>query len=131
MPRRNKKRFSIKPPSKDPPIQPKPTPRKLDLVERAVSSASKHQIKLKHGAPNLADVNCAIESCLLNINDRDCFPEKMMFSADYYRRIWFTDMKNRTIHDGTWNIYCVIQDGYFFGAYAKITDDRVIKTHKI
>ena len=95
----------MKPPTKDPPIKPTPSPRTLELVERAVTSAHKHHIKLKHGTPNLADGNCAIESCILNINDRDCFPEKMKFSAEYYRKIWFTDMKNRTIHDETWNIY--------------------------
>ena len=105
MPRSNKKKFAMKPPTKDPPIKPIPSPRKLELVERAVRSAYKHHIKLKHGTPNLADGNCAIESCILDINDRDCFPEKMTFSADYYRKIWFTDMKNRTIHDKTWNIY--------------------------
>ena len=77
----------------------------MKIVSRAKASARKHGIKLIHGTPNNSDGNCAIESAIFNINDRDCFPESLIFSADYYRRIWMTDMKNRTIHDKTWNIY--------------------------
>ena len=95
----------MKPPTKDPPTRPSGASSEKQIVIRAVSSASKHGIKLKHGRSNQADGNCAIESCILNINDRDCFTEKLTFSADYYRKLWFTDMKNRTVDDETWNIY--------------------------
>ena len=75
------------------------------MLKQAISSAKKHGIKLKAGTLNKADGNCAIESAILNLNDRDCFGEKLTFSVDYYRRIWATDMKNRTLHDETWKIY--------------------------
>ena len=60
---------------------------KLLIVERAISSAKKHDINLKHGTPNHASGNCAIESAIFNLNDRDCFHEKLPFSVDYYRKI--------------------------------------------
>ena len=75
------------------------------MVIRAISSARYHGLNLKRGTPNGAAGNCAIESALLNLNNRSCFLENLPFSADYYRRIWMTDFKNRTVHDPTWNIY--------------------------
>jgi hypothetical protein len=99
--------FEKQQPTKHPPTLMSTKEEEMVIVKRAIASARKHGIKLKHGTLNQADGNCAIESAILNINDRDCFPEKMMFSADYYRKIWMTDMKNRTLHDKTWNIYSV------------------------
>ena len=64
----------------------------------------KHGIKLREGTPNSANGDCAFESTIYNVNDRDSFPDKLHFSPDYYRRIWMTDMKKRTLHDQTWNI---------------------------
>ena len=75
------------------------------MVVRAVSSARKHGIKLKPGTPTAADGNCAFEAATSNLNDRECFDESLSQSADFYRRIWMTDMKNRTVNDQTWNIY--------------------------
>ena len=75
------------------------------ILERAVSSAKKHGLDLSPGSPNLADGNCALESVVININERSCFHEKLPFSVDYYRRIWVTDFKNRTVDDPTWNVY--------------------------
>ena len=75
------------------------------IFERAVSSAKKHGLELSPGSPNLADGNCAFESVVININERTCFAEKLPFSADYYRRIWVTDFKNKTVDDPTWNVY--------------------------
>ena len=75
------------------------------LTKRAVASAKKHGIGLKPGLENSADGNCAFESVILNINERSSFSMTLPFSADYYRRIWMTDFKNRTIDDTTWNIY--------------------------
>ena len=117
MPRSNKKKFPQKPPTKHPPNQPSPQNRSYQasaiyeveklIVVRSKASAKKHGIKLNEGTPNQADGNCAIESTIFNVNDRDCFPEKLTFSPDYYRKIWMTDMKNRTLYDKTWNIYSI------------------------
>lgn len=111
MPRSNRKKKSqLKPPTKHPPTQESTSfldREELLIAERAIANAKKHGIKLIHGTSNLADGNCAIESAILNVNDRDCFPDQMTFSVDYYRRIWMTDMKNRTLHDRTWNIYSI------------------------
>ena len=111
MPRSNKRKKSpLKLPTKHLPIK-KQTPvlasEGLLIVRRAIASAKKHGIKLMHGNLNLADGNCAIESAILNVNDRDCFSDQMTYTIDYYRRIWMTDMKNRTLHDKTWNIYSI------------------------
>jgi hypothetical protein len=74
-------------------------------VKRAVASAGRHGINLTAGSPVPASGNCAFESVIFNVNDRSCFEEKLSFSPDYYRRIWMTNMKNRTHDDDTWNIY--------------------------
>ena len=79
------------------------------MVLRAVASARRHGISLCEGTLNSADGNCSIESVLFNINDRQCFPDKFTLSADYYRRIWVTDFKNRTSDDPTWKICSSIQ----------------------
>ena len=75
------------------------------MISRAVSSARKHGINLRQGTPNAADGNCALESAIFNVRDRKCFRDKLPLSMNYYRRIWMTDMKNRTVNDETWNIY--------------------------
>ena len=70
----------------------------------AIESAKKHNIKLKPGRVNEAAGNCSYEAVIHNINDRDCFHEKLLMGSQYYRRIWNTDMMNRTL-DGSsfWN----------------------------
>ena len=105
MVRSNKKKFLDKDPGKDPPLKITPNSKDTIMVKRAIRSAQKHGIRLNAGRPNKADGNCAIEASVLNLNDRDCFVEKLTFSVDYYRRIWVTDMKNRTLQDETWKIY--------------------------
>ena len=89
--------FKLRPPSK--PIYPGQSdiakPMSVMML-RALGSAKKHGIDVCPGTMNAADGNCAIESVIYNINDRDCFSETMPFSADYYRRIWMTDFKYRT-----------------------------------
>ena len=79
------------------------------MLKRAISSAKRHGIILAQGTPNKADGNCALESAICNVKDRDCFSDKLPFSVDYYRKIWMTDMKNRTMHDKTWNIYSELE----------------------
>ena len=72
------------------------------IVRRAIVSAARHGIDLVPGRPNPATGNCAFEATIFNINDRQCFNEKLTMSADFYRRIWCTDMKNRSF-DSSFN----------------------------
>ena len=75
------------------------------MIEKAISSAKKHGIDLSPGRLNEARGNCAFESAIFNVNDRKCFKEKYCLAPNYYRQIWVTDMKNRTLTDETWKIY--------------------------
>ena len=75
------------------------------MIKRAIRSGKKHGVTLLPGRFNLATGNCAFESAIYNVNDRNCFEAKFHLSVDYYRRIWATDMKNRTLNDDTWQIY--------------------------
>ena len=132
MPRSNKKKNPQKPPPKHPPQwQPPPKlhhpnsifspqePQALQsstaaiasllknertiMISRAIISAKKHGIKLIHGSSNPGTGDCAFESIIQNINNRPCFQVKFMMPVDYYRKIWVTDMANRTV-DSPWNI---------------------------
>ena len=110
MPRSNKKKSDLKSPTKHPPSQTSSclTSKQSSsnvLVLRAISSARKAGIDLKQGTPIASD----LESAICNLNDRKCFNENLPQSADYYRRIWMTDMKNRTVNDPTWNIYSQVE----------------------
>ena len=62
------------------------------------ASAQKHGINLRHGTTNPGTGDCAFESVIQNINDRPCFRAKVNMSIDYYRRIFVTDMANRTVN---------------------------------
>ena len=68
------------------------------MVARAMASAAKHGITLRHGRTNPGTGDCAFEAIIYNINERPCFKEKFLMSIDWYRRIWVTDMANRTVH---------------------------------
>ena len=115
MPRSNKKKPSQKTPYKNPPIQPpaKPPPQnslcnteikilleneRSLMISRAISSGQKHGIKLQEGRPNPGTGDCAFEAAIFNNNDRNCFKEKFLMSIDYYRRLFVTDMANRTLY---------------------------------
>ena len=75
-----------------------------DIAQRAIASAKKHNINLKPGRANRGAGNCSYESVVYNINDRNCFREKLPLSPDAYRRIWTTDMMNRILDKTcTWN----------------------------
>ena len=65
------------------------------MVKRAIASARKHGINLKHGRPNPGMGDCAFEAVIQNNNDRSCFLEKYDMSVTWYRQIWATDMANR------------------------------------
>ena len=65
------------------------------IFQRAMSSAQNHGLRLEPGRKNQGYGNCSYEAVLFNINDRSCFKEKLPMSADFYRRIWNTDMMNK------------------------------------
>ena len=74
------------------------------IFSRAISNAGKHGINLTPGIENNGSGNCSFESVLLNINQRDCFQEKLHMSPDYYRRIWTTDLMNKVLDERIpWN----------------------------
>ena len=116
MPRSNKKKISSKRPSsaqpflEPPPSSKYPFPRpdkaisnlltieKELMIARTVESAKKHGINLRHGRSNPGTGDCAFEAVIYNINGRSEFNENLPMSIDWYRRIWTTDMANRTIY---------------------------------
>ena len=73
------------------------------MLTRAIASGRKHGINLTPGRPNPANGDCAFEAAIFNVNDRSSFSVKYPMSIDYYRRIWSTDMANRTV-DTAYNI---------------------------
>ena len=74
------------------------------MLKGAISSAKHHGISLEHGKPNPGLGDCAIESVIFNINERPCYEQKYPMSINYYRRIFVTDMANRTIKS-PWNTF--------------------------
>ena len=67
------------------------------IFERSIANAAKHRIKLGPGAENNGGGNCSYESVVLNINNRDCYKDKLNMSTDYYRKIWNTDLMNKIL----------------------------------
>ena len=115
MPRSNKKKSAQKNPFQNPPCPPPPEPpppipssnseiaillekEKTIMIRRAISSGQKHGINFQHGRPNPGTGDCAFEAAIFNNNDRNCFKEKFLMSIDYYRRLFVTDMANRTLY---------------------------------
>ena len=66
-------------------------------MNKLQASAQKHGMKLRDGTTNPGTGDCAFESIIQNINDRPCFKEKFTMSINYYRRIFVTDMANKTV----------------------------------
>ena len=121
MPRSNKKKHLKKPPPKSPPQQsmfilpePKtyysddrrstsPTHQLLSnetskMLSRAIKSGTSHGINLEPGSSNQGKGDCAFEAAIQNNNDRPCFKEKFLMPINHYRRLWVTDMANRTLN---------------------------------
>ena len=48
-----------------------------EVTQMGINSAEKHNIKLKQGRENSADGNCAYQSVIFNINDRECFKTQL------------------------------------------------------
>ena len=67
------------------------------MIKGAILSAKHHGIYLEHGKPNPGLGDCAIESVIFNINERHCYRHKYLMSINYYRRLFVTDMANRTV----------------------------------
>ena len=95
MPKSNKKKTYLK----TPPMHPPSTSIEISsllaeetnlMKSRAISSGRKHGVNLQPGSSNPGRGDCAFESVIQNNND--------------YRRMWATDMANRTV-DTDWNIY--------------------------
>ena len=113
MPRSNKKKPPLRPPSKSLPSQSflqssdaisyLLEQEKTQMISKAIASGRKHGINMKHGSSNPGTGDCAFESVIQNNNDRSCFRDKFLMPIDYYRKIFVTDMFNRTV-DTTWNI---------------------------
>ena len=107
MPRSNKKKWKFKP-SLD--LQPQQdlmdlsiilNEEKSQMISRAIASGQKHGINLKHGTSNPGLGDCAFEAIIQNNNDRSCYQQKFQMSANHYRKIWVTDMANRTVDNPT------------------------------
>ena len=99
MPRSNKKKHITHQatPSSDVDIKQLLGKEKSLMISRAIASGKKHGLNMKHGSSNPGTGDCAFESIIQNINDRSCFKVKYPMTIDWYRRIWVTDMANRTI----------------------------------
>ena len=114
MPRSKKKKGPVKHPIGSPNWQPYSqystaiaslmTKERELMITRAITSARKHGIHLTHGKPNPGLGDCAFEAVIFNNNERQCFTVKFPLPIDTYRKIWATDMANRTVNT-EWNIY--------------------------
>ena len=67
------------------------------VTQMGIESAKKHNINLKPGRDNSGDGNCAYESVIFNINDRECFQTQLPMSPDFYRRVWTIDLMNKIL----------------------------------
>ena len=68
-----------------------------EMIQRAIASAQKHDIKLTPGTQNPGGGDCSYLSVIYNINDRGCFCNKFPLSPEYYRRVWTIDLMNKVL----------------------------------
>ena len=68
-----------------------------EIFTKAIENAKKHNIKMKAGRQDRGYGNCAFEAVINNINDRDCFSDKLLQSPNWYRRSWMDQMMMRII----------------------------------
>ena len=47
---------------------------------------------------NKADGNCAFDAVINNINNRQCYSEKLDISSEIYRQIWVTELEMESSH---------------------------------
>ena len=64
---------------------------------KAIEIAKKHKIKLKAGRKDRGYGNCVFEAAINNINDRDCFSNKLLQTPNWYRQLWMDNMMERII----------------------------------
>ena len=65
-----------------------------EMVNKAIASAwRQNKIELEHGSPNPGVGNCAFESVIYNINDREVFQQKVNMSPLDARRMWVTELQ--------------------------------------
>ena len=55
------------------------------MLQRAITNGHRHGIELKVGTLNAAAGDCTYQAILANIQDRDCFGNKIYESADTCR----------------------------------------------
>ena len=63
------------------------------IITRAIESGKKHGINLVEGELNKADGNCAFDAVINNINNRECFSNKLLLSSLDYRQVWITELE--------------------------------------
>ena len=54
-----------------------------EIFRRAIESAKKHKINMKAGRKDRGYGNCAFEAAINNINDRTCYSNKLLLSANW------------------------------------------------
>jgi hypothetical protein len=64
-----------------------------NLVDRAIESAKKHGINLIQGTISEGDGNCAFNAVINNINQRNCYSNKIELSSTDCRQIWVTELE--------------------------------------
>ena len=69
------------------------------MIRKAIENARKHGINLTAGIRNNADGNCAYESVLNNINNRDCFQTKLTLHPNIYRRQWISELEKEAANN--------------------------------
>ena len=65
------------------------------LMSQGITLAKQYFVDLIPGTPNAGDGNCSIESVMDQVNSRACFPEKLEFSAQFYRATWMRETELR------------------------------------
>ena len=68
-----------------------------EIFTKAIAIAKDHNIKLKPGRKDRGYGNCVFEAVINNINDRECFKEKLKQTPNWYRRLWMNQMLDRII----------------------------------
>ena len=66
------------------------------LMREGIELGKQYFINLKPGTPNGGCGNCSIESVMDQINSRECFPEKLPFTRQFYREIWMRETERIT-----------------------------------
>ena len=63
------------------------------IFERGIAVAKKHGINVKADKPNRKEGDCLFEAVVSNINERNCFPEKLEKTIQEYREEFVSEMQ--------------------------------------